>query len=209
MERELRSPLPFARAARGAATRPEGDTITYATLDAFLRGIEGRAYRLALLAVRDRDDALDIVQDAMIRLARRYGTRPPAEWPPLFHRILQNLIRDAARRRRFRGRLFDRFGGRDGEPSPIDEAEDPNARTPCEHLAAGDAVAELDRALEELPPRQREAFTLRCLEGLDVAATSAAMGCTEGSVKTHYSRAVHRLRDRLRAHLGGTDDGSE
>ncbi len=173
-----------------------------AEIEAFLREVEGRAYRIALVNVRDRGEALDIVQDAMIRLVRRYADRPKAEWPPLFYRILQNRIRDIQRRRAVRARVLSFFGGTasEEEHDPLADAPAPRAEDPLEQVKAGDAMAALEKALTTLPARQREAFTLRNFEGLDVAQTAVAMECTEGSVKTHYSRAVHRLRELMAEH---------
>jgi RNA polymerase sigma-70 factor (ECF subfamily) len=180
-----------------------------AEIEAFLREVEGRAYRIALVNVRDRGEALDIVQDAMIRLVSRYADRPKAEWPPLFYRILQNRIRDIQRRRTVRSRVLSFFGGTasEEEHDPIAEAPGPLAEDPLERVKAGDAMEALEKALLTLPARQREAFTLRNFEGLDVAQTAVAMECTEGSVKTHYSRAVHRLRELLAEH--GEEHGYE
>lgn len=180
----------------------EGALDTGAAIEAFLKDVEMRAYRIALMGVRDRDEALDIVQDAMIRLVRRYAHRPSVEWPPLFFRILQNRIRDMQRRRTVRSRVMSFFGGTASEEEfdPIAEAPAPRSENPLEQVQADDAMQALERALESLPTRQREAFTLRNFEGLDVAQTAVAMSCTEGSVKTHYSRAVHRLREVLAGH---------
>lgn len=180
----------------------EGALDTGAAIEAFLRDVEMRAYRIALMGVRDRDEALDIVQDAMIRLVRRYAHRPSVEWPPLFFRILQNRIRDMQRRRTVRSRVLSFFGGTASEEEfdPIAEAPGPRSENPLDQVQADDAMQALERALESLPARQREAFTLRNFEGLDVAQTAVAMDCTEGSVKTHYSRAVHRLREMLAGH---------
>ena len=171
-------------------------------IEAFLREVETRAFRIALMNVRDRDEALDIVQDSMIRLVRRYSRRPSEEWRPLFYRILQNRIRDSQRRRTVRRRVLSFFGGTEGEdePDPLLAAPAPSGENPLEQLVAHDAMQALEQALLMLPARQREAFTLRNFEGLDVAQTAAAMSCTEGSVKTHYSRAVHRLRKLLGEH---------
>jgi RNA polymerase sigma-70 factor (ECF subfamily) len=155
------------------------------------------------MALRDQDEALDIVQDAMLKLARSYAGRPSEEWRPLFYRILNNRIRDWQRRRVVRNKLF---GWLPGYQSEDDEDGDPYAAVPDpgqgpgEQVQLGDAMVVLEQALAELPQRQREAFTLRNLEGLDVAGTALVMGCTEGSVKTHYSRAVHTLRVRLGEH---------
>jgi RNA polymerase sigma-70 factor (ECF subfamily) len=180
----------------------EGTLESGVEIEAFLREVEARAYRIALMGVRDRDEAFDIVQDAMIRLVRRYARRPSAEWRPLFYRILQNRIRDAQRRRAVRSRVLSFFGGTGGgeEYDPIVEAPAPGNDGPLQQLLAGDAMQALEQALLMLPARQREAFVLRNFEGLDVAQTAAAMSCTEGSVKTHYSRAVHRLRELLSEH---------
>jgi RNA polymerase sigma-70 factor (ECF subfamily) len=167
-------------------------------LEAFLRDVEKRALRIAAMMIRDADEALDIVQDAMIRLTVRYRSRPREEWRPLFYRILKNRIRDWHRRRAVRNRVLSFFGGHDeDETDPMAAAPGPSEDNPLERLEADESLAALGKALEELPARQREAFMLRTFEGLDVAETALAMECSEGSVKTHHSRAVHRLRELL------------
>jgi RNA polymerase sigma-70 factor (ECF subfamily) len=171
-------------------------------MEAFLREVETRAYRIALVNIRDADDALDIVQDAMMRLVRRYADRPAEEWRPLFYRILKNRIRDWQRRRVVRGKILRFFAGQEGEEyDPVAQAPGPAADNPADALARSDAMDALERALAGLPRRQREAFMLRNFEGMDVAGTAKAMGCSQGSVKTHYSRAVHRLRELLGEHI--------
>ena len=194
--------LALSIAEREASLGTEGALISGASIEAFLRDVEARAYRIALVHIRDRDEALDIVQDAMIRLVQRYASRPSAEWPPLFYRILQNRIRDVQRRRAVRSRVLSFFGGTasEEEHDPLVEAPAPRSENPLEQLTSDDAMRALELALNELPTRQREAFMLRNFEGLDVAQTAVAMSCTEGSVKTHYSRAVHRLRVVLSEH---------
>jgi len=194
--------LALSIAQREASLDGEGALILRARIEAFLREVEARAYRIALVHVRDRHEALDIVQDAMIRLVRRYAERPSEEWPPLFYRILQNRIRDIQRRRIVRARVISFFGGTasEDEHDPLVEAPGPRAEQPLEQVSADEAMRALEQALGELPARQREAFVLRNFEGLDVAQTAVAMSCTEGSVKTHYSRAVHRLRVVLAEH---------
>ncbi len=172
-------------------------------LNRFLAEVKRRALRIAEIAVRDRDEALDLVQDAMIKLARNYATRPSEEWTPLFYRILQNAIRDWHRRQKVRNRVMVWFGrGRkdDDDYDVVANAPDPGARAPDDELQNAEAMQRLEVSIRELPGRQREAFMLRTFEGLDVAGTAAAMGCSEGSVKTHYSRAVHALRDKLGDH---------
>ena len=171
-------------------------------MDAFLREVEARAYRITVASIRDADEALDIVQDAMISLVRKYSERPPEEWRPLFYRILKNRIRDWQRRGVVRGRVMSFFGGQEGETyDPVAHAPGPSTSNPDETVARGEAMDALEEALAELPRRQREAFMLRNFEGLSVSETAMAMGCSEGSVKTHYSRAVHRLRELLGEHF--------
>jgi RNA polymerase sigma-70 factor (ECF subfamily) len=188
-------------AARGAR-REESLERRRVALDRFLASVERRAWRMARIAVRDGDAALDIVQDAMLRLVRHYADAPEAEWPLLFFRILHNRIRDHQRRDAVRRRVLAVFGPTQDEdvPDPLAQAPAPPAAGPEERAAALAATMALETALGALPARQREAFLLRAVEGLDVAATAAVMGCSEGSVKTHYSRAVHRLRVTLREH---------
>jgi RNA polymerase sigma-70 factor, ECF subfamily len=169
-------------------------------LDRFLASVELKAYRIALAGLRHEEDALDAVQDAMLQLARAYADRNPEEWKPLFYRILENRIRDMQRRRTVRGRVMAWLPWRreedEDDPDPIAEApsHDP---LPVARLEMDEAMVALQEALQALPERQRQAFLLRSLEGLDVAQTAAAMGCSEGSVKTHYFRAVQALRARL------------
>ena len=167
--------------------------------------MEKRAFRIAQLALRNPDDALDAVQDAMFQLVKSYSLRPPAEWTPLFYRILQSRIRDTQRRRMVRNRVVTFFGGQRGEgeddaPDPIVSAVDLTAVDPANQVAHDEAMDALEKATQALPARQREAFLLRILEGLDVCETAKAMGCSEGSVKTHLSRAIHSLRLTLGEH---------
>ncbi len=169
-------------------------------LNKFLGDVERRALRIAEIAIRDRDEALDLVQDAMIKLVKNYADRSDDEWTPLFYRILQNGIRDWHRRQKVRNRVmvwFGRGGSTDDEYDPVAQAPDLAGRTPDEEMQTGEAMQRLETAIQALPPRQREAFMLRTFEGLDVAGTAVAMGCSDGSVKTHYSRAIHTLRDKL------------
>lgn len=173
-------------------------------LNRFLAEVERRALRFAEIAIRDRDDAMDLVQEAMIKLARNYADKPEDEWPPLFYRILQNGVRDWHRRQAVRNRVMVWFGrgNADNDYDPVAEAPDMLERRPEEHLQTRGALVELEAAIKRLPARQREAFMLRTFEGLNVAGTATAMGVSQGSVKTHYSRAVHTLRDALGDHYG-------
>jgi len=172
-------------------------------LNQFLAEIERRALRIAEIAVRDRDEALDLVQEAMIKLARNYAERPGDEWTPLFYRILQNGIRDWHRRQKVRNRVMVWFGrgtSTEDDYDVVAHAPDPAGRSPDQELQTNEAMQHLEASIYDLPARQREAFMLRTFEGLNVAGTAVAMGCSEGSVKTHYSRAVHALRDKLGDH---------
>jgi len=171
-------------------------------MERFLAGIERRAYRLALAQLGDRDDALDAVQDAMITLVRKYATRAEPEWTPLFWTILRSRITDQQRRRAFRNRFRAWFGPRDEDDhgDPLEALGGAEAE-PSTLLEQRGALAAVDAAVRALPARQQQAFVLRVYEGLDVAATARAMGCSEGSVKTHLARAMSVLRAVLEEHI--------
>lgn len=168
------------------------------SLDAFLAAVEGRAFRMAWYATGNREDALEIVQEAMLGLVRRYRERDASEWPPLFHRVLQNRIRDWQRRERVRSAFRFLFPTREQEEEdPVEALPDDPRYEPPNQIAEAQLAGAITRAIRELPLRQQQAFLLRAWEGLDTAATARAMGCSEGSVKTHYSRAQQALRERL------------
>jgi len=172
-------------------------------LDRFLASIERRAFRVAHIATGDVDEAMDLVQDSMLKLVQRYGMREEAEWGPLFHTILQSRIRDWYRRRKVRNRWRQWFGpgqDEDDKEDPIQTVADQNQLPSDERMALKQATAALDQALRTLPLRQQQAFLLRAWEELDVSQTARAMGCSEGSVKTHYFRAVQTLRKVLGDH---------
>jgi RNA polymerase sigma-70 factor (ECF subfamily) len=165
-------------------------------LDSFLAGVERRAFRVAELALGHRDDALDAVQEAMIRLLR-YRAKPAQEWSPLFWGILRRQLADRHRRNAVRRRFMAWTGRTEPDaPDPLEMLPDPGA-DPLRRLQDARAWESLGAAVRALPRRQRECFLLRELQGLDVADTAAAMGCSEGSVKTHLSRAMHALREKL------------
>lgn len=154
------------------------------------------------MATGNRDDALELVQEAMFALVRRYAQRPEQEWKPLFYRILGNAIRDWHRRRTARRRWLgwlDRRGDDADEErgDPLEAIADPSDPDPARELERQSTAAAIDQALRALPLRQQQAFLLRAWEGLDTRQTAAAMGCSEGSVKTHYSRATAALRRQL------------
>jgi RNA polymerase sigma-70 factor (ECF subfamily) len=197
--------LPPAGAAGWHPRSEEAALDDSRAMERFLAEVERRALRIAVLSVGDRDEALDIVQDAMFNLVRRYGGRPSEEWRPLFFRILANRITDQQRRQSVRQRVIAWFApaAEDDDSDPIAELPNPQPVAPDQVLGRAEAMAALEAAVGRLPGRQRQAFLLRSLEGLDVAETAAAMGCSEGSVKTHYSRAVHSLRSALGDHWPG------
>ena len=173
-------------------------------LSDFLRDVERRAFKQTVYAVRDDHAALDIVQDAMLKLAEKYADKPAAEYPMLFQRILQNTMRDYWRRQKVRNlwtSLLSSFGaGENGEEDhdPLDtiDVED-EGTNPAIQLERSQTMKIIEKALEKLPARQREAFVLRYWEDMDVAETAEMMGCSQGSVKTHCSRAVHTLATLL------------
>lgn len=153
---------------------------------------------MAEVSIGDRDQALDLVQETMIQLVRRYQDRPSQEWRPLFYRCLQNRIRDWHRRQKVRRALFWQPPTQTEEgPAPMPEAPDPAGIDGAEALQRAQAMRKLEAALAGLPRRQREAFELRLWEGMDVAETAQCMACSQGSVKTHLSRALARLRSEL------------
>ncbi|HEY7760389.1 MAG TPA: RNA polymerase sigma factor [Burkholderiales bacterium] len=171
-------------------------------LATFLAEAERRAFKQAVFAVRNDQIALDLVQDAMLRLVEKYAGKPAAELPLLFQRILQNAIRDHYRRTRVRSlwtTLLSSLQGKDEdeERDPLDTLRtDAGANRlggPAEQTERGEVLRLIEQGLEALPARQREAFLLRYWQELDVAETAQAMGCSEGSVKTHCSRATHSL----------------
>ncbi|HLQ12584.1 MAG TPA: RNA polymerase sigma factor [Steroidobacteraceae bacterium] len=170
-------------------------------LDQFLASVERKAFRIAQIALRHEEDALDAVQDAMLRLVRSYARRPPEQWPPLFYRILENCVRDLQRRRAVRARVMSwiPWSGPDDSATvsdPLEQLADA-APGPAAQAQADETMQALEAQLAALPARQRQAFLLRSFEGLDVAETARAMGCSAGSVKTHYYRAVQTLRSAL------------
>jgi RNA polymerase sigma-70 factor (ECF subfamily) len=177
-------------------------------LSDFLKSVEKRAFKRAVYAVRDEDAALDIVQDTMIRLSEKYFDRPASELPLLFQRILSNAMMDWFRRQKVRNAVVKNFSdfepaGGDGDFDILESLEVLGGSQASESASDSVSRAQILLAVEEevaqLPARQREAFLLRYWEELDVAETAASMGCSEGSVKTHCSRAVHALAKALKA----------
>jgi len=172
-------------------------------LEEFLMNAERRAFRMAQLSTRNRDDALDIVQDAMMQLASKYAKKPAEQWAPLFYRILNNRIMDFHRKNTTQSRWrvwFNKNGEEDDGYDPVQNAPSDDL-SPSAMADLDDSVERVDHFVQELSPRQRQAFLLRAWEGMDVAETAKIMKCSQGSVKTHYSRAVHYLREKLQESL--------
>lgn len=170
-------------------------------LDKFLQSVQSRGFRIAQIATGNAEDALDLVQETMFKLVEKYADKAENEWTPLFYRILHSRINDWHRRNKVRNRhrSWLSSAGEEGE-DPIQTAPDPRDRSPHTETQTNESMEKLQQALESLPPRQQQAFLLRAWEGLDVRQTASAMACAEGSVKTHYSRAVHSLRNQLGEH---------
>ena len=184
---------------------------TRAEMEAFLASVERRAFKQAVFGVRDDEAALDIVQDAMVKLSEKYADKPMTEIPPLFQRILQNTILDYFRRQKVRNTWTtllstlqgdgDDEGGSDRDILETIEPEDgaQGSESAADQVERYQVLNQIDEAIQKLPRRQREAFLMRYWEDMDVAETAAAMGCSEGSVKTHCSRATHALAIAMKA----------
>jgi RNA polymerase sigma-70 factor (ECF subfamily) len=178
-------------------------------LSDFLKSVETRAFKRSLFHVRNQESALDIVQDSMMRLAEHYGDRPASELPMLFQRILSNCTLDWFRRQKTRNALFSNLGdfesagGEDDDFNLLDilAVDDGSRRNESaeDETRRNETLRLIEVEIQALPGRQREAFLLRYWEEMDVAETAAAMGCSEGSVKTHCSRAVQSLARALKA----------
>lgn len=192
---------------RPGPTTRRNPLATRKELSDFLATVERRAYKQALFAVRDEQFALDIVQDSMMKLAQKYSARPGAELPMLFQRILQNTIRDHFRRQKVRltwttqvSSLKSSEEGDDHDPleTLVANADSNPQEAPSDQLQQAQTLEIIEKALQQLPHRQRQAFLLRYWEEMDVAEAAAAMGCSQGSVKTHCSRATHALAALLK-----------
>ncbi len=198
-----------AATSLGAIPHKASTLATRKELSDFLAEVERRAYKQALYAVRDSHIALDIVQEAMLKLAEKYAARPAAELPLVFQRIVQNAIRDHFRRNRVRSFWISPLSAlkpgaaQDDDSDPLESLHVESGSKvasglPAAALEQAQTVGLIEKALEALPPRQRQAFLLRYWEEMDVAETAAAMGCSEGSVKTHCSRATHAIAGFLK-----------
>jgi len=165
-------------------------------LNNFLAAHEKKAFRMAQLTTGNADDSHDIVQEAMIKLARKYANHIPEEWPPLFHRIMQHQITSWYRRQQLQRRWFPWLNNSD-ESKTVATEQDHGSGNPSDLVATDQAMTKLEQAMTLLPLRQKQAFLCRCLQGLSTAETAQAMACSTGSVKTHYHRALKTLREQL------------
>lgn len=199
----------MVKAASGLPLKEDARLASRAELSAFLEGIEKRAFKQAMYTLRNEETALDVVQDAMLKLSVSYGDRPCAEFPMLFQRILRNAVHDVLRRQKVRNAWVTLFSslfgnaddGDDGDPLDrlMPEAARADAHTPHGDYERASVMRAIEREIARLPLRQREAFIMRYWEEMDIAETAAAMGCSEGSVKTHCSRATQTLAAALKA----------
>ena len=169
-------------------------------METFLKSIERRAFRVALFACHNQDDALDLVQDSMCKFVAKYARKPESEWKALFYKILQNKIRDFYRRESVRSRWRTWLGGQNNEDDaaePLEQLADPQGTTPEDQNENREAFEQLQIELKNLSIKQQQVFLLRAWEGLTVSETAKAMNCSEGTIKTHYFRAIEQLRKKL------------
>ena len=190
------------RTPKNVAAEAIVNQLPYQTMEQFLKYIERRAFHMARLNTGDTEVALDVVQDAMYKLVQKYSAKAAEEWKPLFYQILSRKLTDYYRHKSVRDKIFvwSKLVSQDDQESPIDltvNASAPNSETPHEMHMRNQRIAKLDQSVKQLPHRQRQAFMLRCWEGLSTIDTALAMGCSQGSVKTHYSRAMFSLREML------------
>lgn len=170
-------------------------------MEAFLASVERQALRMAEIATGNTEEALDLLQDSMIQLVQRYSNKPEGEWRPLFFRILQNKIRDWHRKMKLKRQWTRWFGsseisaGNSAIDNPLENIADPLSPNPAELAETEDELKAIERALQSLPLRQQQVFLLRAWQEMSVRETASVMSCSEGSVKTHYSRAIHSLRE--------------
>ena len=171
-------------------------------MQSFLADIEGRAFSIAQFATGNREDALDIVQDSMMKLVQNYSTYEQSSWKPLFYSILQTRILDWHRRQNVRNRFRSwlHWDEEDDVENPLEQIADAPQAAPDVQLQDAQFSSALNHALGQLPLRQQQVFLLRVWEGMDISETAMAMQCSESSVKTHYARALEKLRTQLEGH---------
>ncbi|SKA82982.1 RNA polymerase sigma-70 factor, ECF subfamily [Thiothrix eikelboomii] len=170
------------------------------SINHFLASVEKRAFITARLATQNEDDALDIVQDAMLGLVQHYSEHPAVEWGALFHSVLHSKINDWHRRRQVRQRwrvFFHDSAEAEELPEPDELVAQTQFLEPDRQLQNDELSQRLVELIGQLPLRQQQALVLRAWEGYDIAETAKIMGCSEGSVKTHLARAIRQMRDYL------------
>ena len=168
------------------------------TIEQFLKEVQSKAFRMAEIATKNQADALDIVQDTMIKLVEKYSDKPSNEWKPLFYRILQSKPMDYFRKKTIQNKIFFWRNNQSSDEDFIDEIDNASDHiTPERELDGRNDLKVVSKALKKLAPRQQQCFMLRSWEGLSVKETALAMGCSDGSVKTHYSRAKEALKKAL------------
>jgi len=168
------------------------------TIEQFLKEVQSKAFRMAEIATKNQADALDIVQDTMIKLVEKYSDKPSNEWKPLFYRILQSKTMDYFRKKTIQNKIFFWRNNQSSDEDFIDEIDNASDHiTPERELDGRNDLKVVSKALKKLAPRQQQCFMLRSWEGLSVKETALAMGCSDGSVKTHYSRAKEALKKAL------------
>jgi RNA polymerase sigma-70 factor, ECF subfamily len=171
-------------------------------MEAFLKSVEKKAFRIIQIATGGNDDALDILQESMMAFVRNYSNKNESEWRPLFYKVVQNKIRDWFRKERIKRLFFFSMpvhqpDEADDKPDPVDTAPDYNVTDPLSGVKTSQAMVRLNTVLKQLPARQQQVFLLRAWEGMSTQETATAMNCTEGTVKTQYFRAVNRLKEKL------------
>jgi RNA polymerase sigma-70 factor (ECF subfamily) len=167
-------------------------------LNDFLAGVEQRAYRIAMIASRNHEDALDIVQDTMITLAQKYVKKDSTEWTPLFFRILQNTIRDFYRREKVRSRWRVWFGSEQNDVDLIETAPSGESDTPHQQVSNEQLLSNMEQGVRLLPLKQQQVFMLRIIDGMSIKESAKVMKITDGSIKTHLSRALKTLKVTLK-----------
>lgn len=170
-------------------------------MEQFLKSVETRSLRMLQIATGNSDDALDLMQDCMMKFVQAYKDKPKEQWKPLYYKIVQNRLKDWYRRTKVRSIIVKWIPGStsshtDDDFDILDTMEAPYSNV-ADDLESRQAIRKLVKHLRKLPPKQHQTFMLRAWEGLSVSETAIAMNCSNGTVKTHYARAVKKLRKTL------------
>jgi len=187
-------------------------TTAESRLKNFIQDVTGRALVMMESATQGQHGiAMDLVQEAFISLHKSYAEKSTEEWYPLFYTILNNKLQDWRRKEARRNQPFSFFKkvSLDDDEVEFDNLVDESTPSPLEFLDQAVTAEEIQEAIAKLPVRQQQAFMLRAWEGFDTQTTAQIMNCTEGSVKTHYHRAIQGLRAslaHLNPYLGGSSE---